>query len=223
MHTAPVRPQAEEAAAHLRHLVECQPGCLLRADLEGRLLAVNGAALRLFAAPGLEAALTRTMYDFIAEDDHARWREFAGRAANSPASVECDLTDLAGTRRTLLFQGVPLTVHPDGIPSLLLTAHDMTSVRRLEEALAARTREIDTHVRVVAALRNETTKLRALLDERQHTLQATLRALDVPMRRAVDELRTAAGAVAALSRQIEQAPGDHAGSPPVEHTILRAS
>lgn len=226
MNTAAEIGWSGDETAHLRRLLDIQPGCLMRADLDGRLLAVNIAAQRLLAAPDLEAALTRTLFDFLAGDDHERWREFARRVVNeSAASLECDLTDLAGIRRTLVFQGVALLEHPDGLPSLLLTIHDMTPVRRLEEALAARSREVDTHARVVASMKAESTRLRSLLDDRQEVLQGSPRAIDAPMRRAIDELRAAAGAVASLATSLDRP--DAASGEPLPATggdrIARAS
>src|SRR5205814_8906503 len=49
--------------------------------------------------------------------------------------IECELTDLAGVRRTILLQGVPLLDHADGVPSMILTARDISAPRRLEAAL----------------------------------------------------------------------------------------
>ena len=46
-------PEADDpgvAIEHLRRIIEKQPGCLLRADLNGRLLAANDAALGLLGA-----------------------------------------------------------------------------------------------------------------------------------------------------------------------------
>jgi len=177
--TAPMPPVDD--ATHLRWLVEAQPGCLMRADFDGRLLAVNAAALRLLGAYDLEAVLARTMYEFLDADDRPQWREFATRVARgATTSVECRLIDLEGRARTLLFQGVPLPEHPDGIASMLLTAHDMTRVRRLEEALEARTREGEAHSRAIAALKAETLRLQTLLDERQQAIQGALLTLDAP-------------------------------------------
>jgi PAS domain S-box-containing protein len=139
-------PSADPAveAAHLRRLIEGQPTCLMRLDDEGRLLAANGAALGLLGATLLEEALGRSLRDQIAPEHQGRWRDFADRVSSGvPSSVECDLTDFSGADRVVLLQGVPLLDHPDGVPSMLVTARDIFASRNLEQVLVEREVEIE--------------------------------------------------------------------------------
>jgi len=133
-------------ALHLRRLIEQQPACLLRAGVDGLLLAVNEAALRLLGGEHLTQVLGTNLSKLIVPRQHEEWREFAARVRDgASASIECDLSDLSGTRRTILLQGVPLLDHADGVPSMILTARDISVPLRLEAALREReiTRELD--------------------------------------------------------------------------------
>jgi PAS domain S-box-containing protein len=132
-------------ALHLRRLIEQQPACLLRAGVDGLLLAVNEAALRLLGGETLPQVLGTNLSKLIVPRQHEEWREFADRVRDgAAASIECDLTDLSGTRRTILLQGVPLLDHADGVPSMILTARDISVPLRLEAAL--REREISAEL-----------------------------------------------------------------------------
>ena len=129
-------------ALHLRRLIEQQPACLLRVGVDGLLLAVNEAALRLLGGEALTQVLGTNVSKLIVPRQHEEWREFSARLGDgASASIECDLTDLSGTRRTILLQGVPLLDHSDGVPSMILTARDISVPLRLEAAL--REREIN--------------------------------------------------------------------------------
>lgn len=133
-------------ALHLRRLIEQQPACLLRAGIDGLLLAVNEAGLRLLGGESLPQVLGTRLTKLIIPRQHEEWNEFAARVRTGVSgSIECELTDLVGMRRTILLQGVPLLDHADGVPSMILTARDLSAPRRLEAALreSAITRELD--------------------------------------------------------------------------------
>jgi PAS domain S-box-containing protein len=133
-------------ALHLRRLIEQQPACLLRVGVDGLLLAVNEAGLRLLGAESLPQVLGSNLKKIIMPRHHEEWQEFAARVrSGASGSIECDLTDLSGTSRTVLLQGVPLLDHADGVPSMILTARDLSAPRRLEAAIVERevSRELD--------------------------------------------------------------------------------
>src|ERR1700704_3211333 len=133
-------------ALHLRRLIEQQPACLLRAGIDGLLLAVNEAGLRLLGGETLTQVLGTKLTKLIMPRQHEEWNEFAARVRDGASgSIECELMDLAGGRRAILLQGVPLIDHADGVPSMILTARDISAPRRLEAALLEReiTRELD--------------------------------------------------------------------------------
>ena len=133
-------------ALHLRRLIEQQPACLLRVGIDGLLLAVNEAALSLLGGESLTQVLGSKLTKLIIPRQHEEWEEFAARIRDGASgSIECDLADLSGMRRTILLQGIPLLDHVDGIPSMMLTARDISAPRRLEAALREReiSRELD--------------------------------------------------------------------------------
>lgn len=132
--TATIELEAENE--RLRWLLERQPSCLMRIGRDGTLLAVNAAALGLLGGKTLSDVLGTSVHQLMSGDAAVLWDEFAERvAANGSASLDCDMSDLGGTARSVVLQAVALPLHPDGIESLLVTGRDVTTARRLEESL----------------------------------------------------------------------------------------
>lgn len=121
----------------LRALLERQPVCLMRVAADGTLLAVNETALSLLGARGLGDVLDTSFLARVhAEDPHALWDDFITRVSRGgSASVECEMGDLAGARRAVVLQAVTLADHPDGVDSVLMTARDVSTARRLQASL----------------------------------------------------------------------------------------
>lgn len=123
-------------AEHLRRIVEKQPACLMRVGIDGLILAANDAALGLFGAQQPADVLGGLLMKWIVPAHQGGWKEFLRTvSAGISQSVECDLTDVSGTQRSVVFHGVPLVDHADGIPSVILGARDASALRRLEIAL----------------------------------------------------------------------------------------
>jgi hypothetical protein len=121
---------------HLRHLLDIQPGCLLRLSADGQVLAASDAALALLGATSLGQALGRDFAAWVASDQRDRWRAFAaGIAQGYPASIECDITAPSGDRLPTLIHGVPLADHPDGVASMAIAARAVAGQRLLESAV----------------------------------------------------------------------------------------
>ena len=143
-----VRPLAEMAAHphpvaeafHLRRVIERQPSCLLRVGIDGVVLAANEAALSLLGAGELPQVLGTTLTALMVPRDRDQWSDFAARdqRRRGACSIECEVTDLSGARRTLLLQGIPLLDHQDGVLSMILAARDTSAQHRLETALQER-------------------------------------------------------------------------------------
>lgn len=99
-------------------------------------MAANDAALGLLGAQQRSQVLGCILTTFIVEGQRDSWTEFARSVAEGTAqSFECILTDVTGLQRSIVFHGVPLVDHPDGVPSLILGARDASAQRRLEAAL----------------------------------------------------------------------------------------
>jgi PAS domain S-box-containing protein len=120
----------------LRTILERQPACLLRVGIDGTMLALSDAAVRLLGASTLAAVLDSSLLDHLVGDASQLWGEFVARVCESgSASVECDMTDLEGSLRVVLLQGTAMPGQPDGHQSLLVTARDVTAAKRLEASL----------------------------------------------------------------------------------------
>jgi PAS domain-containing protein len=119
----------------LHALLDKQPSCVMRVAADGRLLAVNDAALSLLGARALVDVLG-TMFTERLHGDGTGWTEFSRRVAQSgSASTECEMSDLAGGRRAIAMQGVVVADHPDGEESLLVAVRDVSTSRRLQASL----------------------------------------------------------------------------------------
>ena len=121
----------------LHRLLDIQPSCLMRVAVDGTLLAVSDAALDMLGGPDLADVLGTTLLDRLTGDVHTLWSEFAQRVRESGSgSVECEMEDrAAGSRRTVVLLGVATPDHPDGLPSVLVAARDVSTARRLELSL----------------------------------------------------------------------------------------
>ena len=176
MNNPELEPTAE--VAHLRRLLDIQPGCLMRLGADGTVLAANDAALTLLGVTSGAQALGRDFEAWIPPDQRDRWRAFAtGVAQGHPASVECDITAPAGDRHTSLFHGVPLPGHPDGVASMAVAARAVSSQRLLEAAvveLEEQLRERDAEGLEARARLAEGEACRRQLEETVAALEARL-------------------------------------------------
>ena len=134
-------PAAETCqATYFRRLIEKQPAVLMRVALDGAVLAANDAALGLLGAEDLNQLAGLMLPACVAPEHRDRWNEFTAAIANGTSkSFECLFTNLVGTCRQIVFHGVPLLDHHDGVPSVILSAHDMSALRRSEEVIENRT------------------------------------------------------------------------------------
>jgi PAS domain S-box-containing protein len=160
-------------ASYFRRLIEKQPAVLMRVALDGAVLAANDAALGLLGAEDLNQLAGLMLPACVAPEHRERWNEFTAAVAKGTSkSFECLFTNLVGTCRQIVFHGVPLIDHHDGIPSVILSAHDMSALRRSEEVFENR----DSFARgLVKQNEPEPGRLeqleRLLRDGRQHLLQ----------------------------------------------------
>ena len=141
MQQTAVTPHAAPAAAHdevewLRGLLERQPCCVMRVGLDGAMLAASDAAVSLLGGGTLADILDKRLLERLQGDVERSWSDFVARVLyGGSASMECELDDLAGTRRAVILQGVSLPTHTDGVESLLLAFREVSTARRLEASL----------------------------------------------------------------------------------------
>ena len=124
---------------HLQRLLYIQPGCLMRLGGDGVVLAANEAALTLLGMQSGQQALGRDFAGWIPPDQRDRWQAFTVQViGGSPASLECDIINASGHQQATLLHGVPLTDHPDGVPSMAVAARVVSGRRQLEVAVVER-------------------------------------------------------------------------------------
>jgi chromosome segregation ATPase len=154
----------------------------MRVGLDGVLLAVNDAALSLLGATQLGQVLGTMLMERLVPEHSALWCDFAGRVwQDASGSVECDMVDLSGVRRTVEVQSVALADHPDGIRSVLAAVRDVSATRRLELALqeVEKTRPgQETAHHLTDELRVQLEGMRAQLDAALAERTDTARAMD---------------------------------------------
>lgn len=164
--------------AHLRRLLDIQPSCLLRLGADGTVLAANDAALALLGATSGAQALGRDFTAWVPMYQRDQWREFAvGVARGDSASIECDITPAASDPRPTLFHGVPLPDHPDGVPSMAISARAVAGQRQLEAAVAEleeQLQERNAELLSATARLGELEACRLRLEETAAALQARL-------------------------------------------------
>jgi PAS domain S-box-containing protein len=186
---------------HLKHLIESLPVCVMRSDLEGCLLAANDSALQLLGVTEHAKVLGKSLSERISAEHAEDWRGFLRRGWNEGASsVECELVDFAGAHRIILIKSVAQPTHADGIQSLILTAQDLSSRRRLERALNEHqgcATTIDALQVELQQSETERQRLMALLETLQ--TEAARAATDheaasEPFKRQIEELQTALAA-----------------------------
>lgn|GEM_PF-3282346 len=178
-----IDPSAE--AAHLRRLLDTQPGCLMRLADDGTLLALNKSALALLGLTSVAQALGRDFSTWIPADERLQWTEFLfGVAQGKPASLECHVMPASGGLQPALLHGVPIAQHPDGISSIAVAARGVAAQRQLQSAVLELRHQVEreraARARVEAQLaesegarRAAETKLNAALTDVQQ-LEAAL-------------------------------------------------
>src|SRR6478752_3633146 len=179
--------------SHLKHLIESLPVCVMRTDLNGCLLAANDSALQLLGVTEHAKVLTKSLSERVSAEHTEDWRAFLQRTWTEGAgSVECELIDFNGAHRIILVKSVAQPTHVDGIQSLILTAQDLASRRRLERAL----NEHQGCATTIDALQTE-------LKESEAERQRLAGLLEAAATQAVQPPEDAI-AVAAFRRQIEE-------------------
>jgi chromosome segregation ATPase len=166
-------------ANHLRRVLDTQPGCLMRLGADGTVLAANDAALKLIGEASGARVLGRDFSAWVPPDQRDVWTAFTtGVVQGHPASVECDIAAPYGDRQPMLFHGVPLSDHPDGVASMAVAARAVSGQRQLEAAvieLEEQLRERDAERFMARARLAESASSQRELAEKVGALEASLR------------------------------------------------
>jgi hypothetical protein len=186
----------------LHTLLDKQPSCLMRVAIDGMLLAVSDAALVLLGGSELAQMLGTNLVDRIHGDSGTLWTDFVDRVCQSGSgSVECELDDLRGARRTVMLLSIAVSDHPDGLASLLVSVRDMSAARRLETSL-----EEQEGIRraLQASLDKASTTVKELRERLEHAIDEN-RQLNVALETAVAERVVIAASVDDLTNALNTA------------------
>ncbi len=115
-----------ESEERFRAIVDTTPDCVKVVAPDGTLLLMNSAGLKMLGAPASEAAVGKSVADFIAPEFRAAWRAFHDSVCRGEGgSLEFDIVGLTGLRRSVETRAVPLP-RPDGSNLHLAVTHDVT-------------------------------------------------------------------------------------------------
>ena len=124
------------AQSRLRALIENEPECVKLLDAQGNLLEMNRAGLRMIQAESAEAVLGRCVYELIAPEHVATFRDLTERVCRGErGTLEFEVIGLQGARRWLETHAAPFLDEASGETRLLAITRDITERRRAEQAL----------------------------------------------------------------------------------------
>lgn len=135
-------PEARFEAEELYHqLVDLQPDTVILTDMDGRILYVNPAGVRLIGASSASALIGRSVWEFVQPEKRDRIRRVSAPLGKGRRVelVEETVIRLDGSEVPIETASVPVQYH--GSRAVLSTVRDQTLRRQMEEALSE-TREL---------------------------------------------------------------------------------
>ncbi|MFA5908270.1 MAG: PAS domain S-box protein [Vicinamibacterales bacterium] len=139
--------------SRLRAIVETEPECVKVVSLDGRLLDMNPAGLRMIEAQDAGEVLGRPVVELVHAGDRGAFLALHQRSAAGEAGrLQFRIVGLRGTPRWVDTHSVPLRAADGTITSILSVTHDVTDRKRAEDALQqseARFRELADNLRDV--------------------------------------------------------------------------
>ncbi len=145
LHDLSEEKRAQEAlrASELRFrtLVESAPVCIKETDLDGRLLSMNPAGLRLLGAPTEAAICGSSCLQLVADGDRERFQNYLDACAKGHTSrFEFSVTTRDGRLRHLVSTFVPIR-GPDGaVARLMGQTQDVTEQKQAQGQLVQATK-----------------------------------------------------------------------------------
>jgi len=133
--------QATQAAlrtseAKLRTIFENEPECVKTLSLDGRLLDMNPAGLRLLEADSLADVMGQRVELLVHPDDRQAFREFHARTCDGVVGeLQFRVRGLKGTERWLEMHAVPIRDAAGDITTALSITRDITARRSAEQAM----------------------------------------------------------------------------------------
>jgi PAS domain S-box-containing protein len=147
----------------LRAVVESAPECIKVVARGGQLLQMNAAGLRMIDAAFWDAVDGASVFDLIAPEHRQSWRENHERVCSGESlRWQFDIIGLAGERRHMETQAVPITLSDGSVGQLAFT-HDVTARQELERRLRRAKQALEEKVS------NRTKELRSTRQQLQET------------------------------------------------------
>ena len=139
--------------SQLRVIVETEPECVKVVALDGRLLDMNPAGLRMIEARNRKDVIGCPVEDLVHPDDRAAFLNLHRRSASGETGrLQFRIVGLAGKMLWMDTHSAPLRAADGTINAVISVTHDMTERRRAEDALQqseARFRELADNLRDV--------------------------------------------------------------------------
>lgn len=195
------RRRAEEKLAdnenRLRQIIASEPECVKLQTLDGILLEVNPAGLRLMEASEPGEIIGTSVYNIIAPEFRDEYRALSTRVfAGESGVMEFQIISLKGRRRWMETHVVPLRDGRNRVIALLGITRDITARKHAEE-------EVRLHYRELAHASRVNT-MGEMASGLAHELNQPLAAIANYSRGCLRRIRSGAGTVDDLTRAIEQ-------------------
>ena len=147
------RRRAEERLAdneqRLRQIIASEPECVKLQSLDGILLEMNPAGLRLVEAGHPEEIVGTSVYRVIAPEFRAAYQGLSEKVFRGESGVlEFQIISLKGRRRWMETHAVPLTDARGRVAALLGITRDITARKRAEDEVRLHYRELAHAARV---------------------------------------------------------------------------
>ncbi len=137
-----------ESEARYRAIVEATPECVKLVGLDGTLLQMNSAGLKMVEADDAQAVLGQSIYGVIVPEHREAFRAFNERVCRGEGgTLNFEILGLRGTRRTMESTAVPLATPMGGFAHLGIS-RDITQRAANERALADSRARLDYAVRL---------------------------------------------------------------------------
>jgi PAS domain S-box-containing protein len=135
----------EQSEARLRGIIENKPECVKIMALDGKLLDINPAGLRMIEVGDSATLMGRPVLHFVHPEDRQLFVELHRRAAGGETGeAQFRLITQQGTQRWVESRAAPLRTADGQITSVVSVTRDITGRKEAEEQLAAaRTRLSD--------------------------------------------------------------------------------
>lgn len=134
-----------DSEGRLRAIIAAEPECVATVTLDGRLLDMNPAGLRMLGAGSLEAMQRRPIIRHVAPEYRRAFLDLFHRIqAGQSGMLEFEVIGLSGGRCWLEIHAAPLRDAAGNVSALLGIARDVTERRKAREALAAERNLLET-------------------------------------------------------------------------------